>query len=223
MKRTLFWALTLCLVLSVSALGQDEGLKGKSFISGYGGYTVGMGDPWGDQEVNITLLGIPVEMTSKLDPTLSFGAMYHYGVSDKLMLGCEIGFQTYDEEASAVVGGMVIPPESLTETKANILFNGLYALNYVEGEKGFYITFGGGIYGGLGGVLDFEQALTDAAAGKDIDEGGAAFGFNGGILYTHMVSEGFGLFVMPRFHFISSDPTSKMVTISAGVQFPLGG
>jgi hypothetical protein len=222
MKRTLLLTLALCLVVSVSASGQDQGLKGKMFLSGYGGYTIGTGDPWGEQEIDVTLVGIPVDVMWKLDPTICFGGMFHYGVSDKMAIGGELGFQIYKQEESGSVAGTTFPPISTSETKLNILFNGLYAFNYVEGEGGLFFTFGGGVYGGLGGVLDLEQAMEDIAAGTQVDEDNVAFGVNGGFLYTRMVSESLGLFVMPRFHFVFSDPTAKMVQVVGGVQIPFG-
>jgi hypothetical protein len=149
--------------------------------------------------------------------------MFHYGIGEKLMFGGELGFQIYEQKASGSVAGVAFPDTSTSEVKLNILFNGLYAFNYVEGEQGFFLTFGGGIYGGLGGVLDLEQAIDDLMAGKEVDEDGIAFGVNGGFLYTRMVSESLGLFVMPRFHLVFSDPTAKMFQIVAGVQIPIGG
>jgi len=222
MRRVLFQTSALCLLLSISAFGQDQSLQGKMFISGYGGYTLGVGDPWGAQRIDTTIMGIPYDLKWTLDPSIAFGGMFHYGVGDRLMLGGELGFQMYDNEAHEVVAGNTMPGESTTETKLNILFNGLYALNYVEGEKGLFITIGGGIYGGLGGVLDLEKALEDIAADKEPDENGVAFGVNGGLLYTRMVSESFGLFVMPRFHYVFSDPNAKMVQIVGGIHIPLG-
>ena len=93
MKRALLLMLALCLVLSVSALGQDEdeGLKGKMFVSGYGGYTIGMGDAFFDEEE--TIGGVTVGASFKAG--ISFGGAFHYGVTEKLLVGGELGLQSY--------------------------------------------------------------------------------------------------------------------------------
>jgi hypothetical protein len=190
MKRVLLLMLALCLVLSVSALGQDEdgGLKGKMFVSGYGGYTIGMGDAFFDE----TIAGIDVSFKAGI----SFGGAFHYGVTEKFLVGGELGLQSYKAEAS--FGGI---SASETETKMNILASGLYALNYVEDEQAFFLAFGVGQYAGW-------------------DE----FGFNAGVLYSKKMGEKLSVFVMPRFHYVMADPdAAMMVQVAVGVTFPLGG
>ena len=190
MKRAVLLMLALCLVLSVSALGQDEdaGLKGKMFVSGYGGYTIGMGDAFFDE----TIAGIDVSFKAGI----SFGGAFHYGVSDKFLVGGELGLQSYKAEAS--FGGI---SASETETKMNILASGLYALNYVEDEQAFFLAFGVGQYAGW-------------------DE----FGFNAGVLYAKKMGEKLSVFVMPRIHYVMVDPdAAMMVQVAVGVTFPLGG
>ncbi|MCK4372738.1 MAG: hypothetical protein KAW61_06300 [candidate division Zixibacteria bacterium] len=190
MKRAVLLMLALCLVLSVSALGQDEdaGLKGKMFVSGYGGYTIGMGDAFFDE----TIAGIDVSFKAGI----SFGGAFHYGVTEKLLIGGELGLQSYKSEAS--FGGI---SASETETKMNILASGLYALNYVEDEQAFFLAFGVGQYAGW-------------------DE----FGFNAGVLYAKKMGEKLSVFVMPRIHYVMSDPdAAMMVQVAVGVTFPLGG
>lgn len=190
MKRAVVLMLALCLVLSVSALGQDEdaGLKGKMFVSGYGGYTIGMGDAFFDE----TIAGIDVSFKAGI----SYGGAFHYGVTEKLLIGGELGLQSYKAEAS--FGGI---SASETETKMNILASGLYALNYVEDEQAFFLAFGVGQYAGW-------------------DE----FGFNAGVLYAKKVGEKLSVFVMPRIHYVMVDPdAAMMVQVAVGVTFPLGG
>lgn len=190
MKRAVLLMLALCLVLSVSALGQDEdaGLKGKMFVSGYGGYTIGMGDAFFDE----TIAGIDVSFKAGI----SYGGAFHYGVTEKLLIGGELGLQSYKAEAS--FGGI---SASETETKMNILASGLYALNYVEDEQAFFLAFGVGQYAGW-------------------DE----FGFNAGVLYAKKVGEKLSVFVMPRIHYVMVDPdAAMMVQVAVGVTFPLGG
>lgn len=117
------------------------------------------------------------------------------------MIGGELEIQVYDKKEVGTIQGTPYDASG-TETRLNVLVNCMYALNYAEGEGGFFVTFGGGIYGGLGGVLDLQIAIDEALQGIKPDEDGVAFGVNGGLLYTHMVSESYGLFVMPRFHFV---------------------
>ena len=194
MKRALLLMLALCLVLSVSALGQDEdeGLKGKMFVSGYGGYTIGMGDAFFDEEE--TIGGVTVGASFKAG--ISFGGAFHYGVTEKLLVGGELGLQSYKAEVT-IMGTSA----SETETKMNILASGLYALNYVEDEQAFFLAFGVGQYAGW-------------------DE----FGFNAGVLYSKKMGEKLSVFVMPRFHYVMVDPDAAMMfQVVAGVTFPIGG
>lgn len=194
MKRALLLMLALCLVLSVSAMGQDEaaGLKGKMFVSGYGGYTIGFGDVFKDYE-ETTVLG---DICISSDAGISFGGAFHYGVTEKLLVGGELGLQSY--KAELTIMGV---SESETETEMNILASGLYALNYVEDEQAFFLAFGVGQYGGW-------------------DE----FGFNAGVLYSKKMGEKLSVFVMPRFHYVMVDPDAAMMfQVVAGVTFPIGG
>ncbi|MDH3890311.1 MAG: hypothetical protein OEV49_04440 [candidate division Zixibacteria bacterium] len=126
---------------------------------------------------------------------LSFGGAFHYGLTDKFFLGGELGFQSYKTQAS--LGGL---SASTTDTKLNILASGLYALNYVENQQALFLAFGAGQYSGL-------------------DE----FGFNAGVLYTRMAGDKFAWFVMPRFHYVLTDPSGTMVQVVLGVTLPVAG
>jgi opacity protein-like surface antigen len=193
MKRALLLMLALCLMMSATAVAEEgQGLKNAMFVAGYGGYTIGMGDAFEDYEMP-SILG-PIKLT--FDAGISFGGAFHYGVSPKLLVGVEVGFQAYKAEASLL--GVT---ESETEYKANILPCVLYALNFVEDEQAFFLTFGGGFYGG------WEEA-----------------GFNAGLMYTKMVSPSVILLISPRFHYVMADPDAvTMVQIIGGVVIPLGG
>ena len=62
-------------------------------------------------------------------PTIGFGGAFHYGVTPKLLIGGELGMQSY--KAEVTYEGV---SASDSETEMNILFSGLYAMSYVEGE-----------------------------------------------------------------------------------------
>ena len=118
-----------------------------------------------------------------------------------MMVGGELGFQSYksewttDSEYLADLSG----DESSTET--NILGSCLYAMNYAD-DGAMFINFGAGIYGG----------------------GDSEIGFFGGILYQKQLSETMNWFIMPRFHYVMTDPDAmKMIQIAAGVNFAVGG
>lgn len=189
MKRTLLLAGLLCLALSVTVCGQN--LKGEMMIGGYAGYTLGFGDAFKDYE----------EPGFKLSSSagFNFGGMFHYGINEKMMIGGELGLQQYKADMEAVGTapiGTIVVEGSDTETKLNILFNGLYALNYTE-DKAMFLTAGAGIY--------------------DSD-----FGLFGGILYRWAVSPTVFVFAMPRFHIVLADSTFELLQLSAGVQIPIG-
>jgi len=177
MKRVTL--LAVCLILAVSVSAQDD-LTGKMFAGGYLGYGFGFGDAFEDIE---TGLG-----TIERGAGFGFGGTFHYGLNEKLMIGGELGFQNYKAGDES-------------ELETNILFNGLYAFNYVEDETGFFGTFGGGFYGG-----------------SDTN-----FGINGGILYSKLISETISLYGMPRLHIIFADGTPMILQLAVGVLIPIGG
>lgn len=194
MKKSLVIATVLCLVLSMTAFGQ--GVKGKSLVSGFAGYSLGFGDAFGEESG--TFDGLTLDISFK--PTLNFGGMYHYGMSEKLMIGGEISLQSYKAEVTATYEG-ITESASESETETNILFNALYAMNYVEGEQAMYLTFGGGSYG----------------------FGESELGLFGGFVYQKKMSSSMDFFIMPRFHYILAEyvkPT--MITLSVGISLPLG-
>jgi len=190
MKRTLLLVGVLCLVLSVAVSGQ--GLKGKMLISGYGGYTIGMGDAFKDYE----------EPNYKFSNSagINFGGMFHYGINEKMMIGGELGFQSYKWE-SEYTGPVLLGfgSGSSSDTKLNFAANGLYLVNETE-KNAFFITGGIGFY----------------------DYGSTEVGFFGGILYRWAVSPTVFVFAMPSIHLVLADSTFELIQISGGVQIPIG-
>ena len=182
MKRVFVLTVALCLAITMTVTGQVD-LTGKMLTGGYAGYTLGFGDAFPDNDVFSISAGI------------SFGGTFHYGIKEKMMIGGELGFQSYKAEMT-ILG--VSASETSTET--NILFNGLYAINYTDDENAFFVTAGGGLYGGSDSEL----------------------GIFGGIVYRKMVSETVGAYIMPRLHYVMTDPAMTMLQIAVGVQMPIG-
>lgn len=209
MRKLIVVLMVMLLVSGVSAFGQ--GLKGKMAISGYGGYSIGMGDAFKDYE------SFNYKYSSSAG--ITFGGMFHYGVTEKMMVGGELMMQSYKFEGE-YKGGSILDDYlkrgtlgktsgiqqgvdlsySDTETKLNFLASALYALNYTE-ETAFYLIFGAGFY----------------------DFGDTEIGFNGGLMYTKQISPSMDLFGAPRFHVVMADETVMLLQLTAGVQFWLGG
>jgi hypothetical protein len=148
----------------------QDDLTGKMFAGGYLGYGFGLGDAF----------------PGDVDAGFGFGGTFHYGLNERMMIGGELGFQNYDSGTES-------------ELETNILFNGLYAFNYTR-ETGFYLTFGGGFYGG-----------------NDTN-----FGINGGIVYSKLISETISLYGMPRLHIIFADETPMILQLAVGIHIPIG-
>jgi len=181
--------LVLALLMCAPAFGQDFDLKGNMVAGGYAGYTLGMGDPFGDDN------------GCSFDAGIGFGGTFHYGVTPKMMVGGELGFQSYKAEVDAVtIMGFTSPGTSSSSTETNFLGSCLYALNYAD-DGAMFINFGAGLYGGADSEI----------------------GFFGGILYQKKLGETMNWFVMPRFHYVMTDTAMKMIQIAAGVNFAIGG
>lgn len=187
MKKTIAIVMALLVIASVSAFGQ--GVKGQMRITGYGGYSLGFGDAFKDYNVP------PVKVTSSAG--LTFGGMFHYGVTDKLLVGGEVMFQSYKaktEITGAYSQYFGYASGSATDTKANFLGNAMYAFNY-DDAKAIFLIVGAGIY--------------------DSD-----FGINGGFAYTKQLSPTWYLYVAPRLHIVfSSGATAMLLQLAAGAQF----
>lgn len=109
-------AFVFIFVFGSAAYSQD--LEGKIKAGGYLGYTIGFGDAF----------------SGPADAGVNFGGTFHYGIKENLMIGGELGLQSYDYGSES-------------DTKVNIIGSVLYPLNYTD-EKAFYLTGGAGIYGG---------------------------------------------------------------------------
>jgi hypothetical protein len=193
MKKFLTITVALCLLVSGSAFSQDmESLKGTMAAGGYLGYSIGMGDVFDDVDF--------AGGSSSSDAGLSFGGHFHYGVSDKLMIGGEIFLQSYSFDFEYDAGFLGSASGSDSETKTNFLASALYAMSMDE-KKALFLTGGIGFY----------------------DFGDTNIGFNGGILYRFMVSETVALYGMPRIHIVMADDMFQLIQISAGAQFMFGG
>ncbi|MBD3258878.1 hypothetical protein GF377_10625 [candidate division GN15 bacterium] len=190
MKNVMMILAAVCLLAvgSVSA----QGVKGTMAAGGYLGYSIGLGDVFDDIETEFG--------SSSSDAGIGFGGHFHYGVSEKFMIGGEIFLQSYSFEFDYDFGGFGSGSESESETKANFLATGLMVMNQDE-KKAFFLTGGIGFY----------------------DFGDTNIGFNGGILYRWMVSETVGIYAMPRIHIVLADDMFQLIQISAGVQIPFGG
>lgn len=177
MKRIILAVLMVGLLVSAPVFGQDQ-LTGRMYTGGYLGYGFGIGSAFDDVE---TIVG-----TIDRGAGFGFGGTFHYGLNEKLMIGGELGFQNYEVANNS-------------EMETNILFNGLYALNY-SNETGFFMSFGGGFYGG----------------------GDTNFGINGGIVYSKLISETISLYGTPRLHVIFADETPMIFQLAVGILIPIG-
>ncbi len=192
MKKALLIMVVASLLLAGTAFGQ--GVKGKMMISGYGGYTIGMGDAFDDYE------GENYSFSTKAG--ITFGGMFHYGLTEKIMLGGEAFFQSYKFESEYTgpsIPGFTFEDADESETKLNFGANALYAMSDDE-KKSMYLTAGVGFY----------------------DFGDTEIGFNGGFMYSQKVSPTVNVFVMPRIHIVMADDMFELIQIVGGVSIPLG-
>lgn len=199
MKKALLLMLVVCMALGVTAVAENgDGVKGKMFASGYAGYALGFGDLFKDYEETFG----PSRYKYSFDAGIGFGGAFHYGVTPKLMVGGEVGLQSYKSELE-VTGDLFGFNEagSNTNTELNVLATALYALNYAAQQNALFLTFGVGNYGGLD-----------------------AIGLSFGIMYMKMMSTAWALYFMPRMHYVLSDPDAAMMfQLLVGASFPIGG
>ncbi|KAA3636245.1 MAG: hypothetical protein DWP97_03065 [Calditrichaeota bacterium] len=191
-KKTLLLAAALCLCISMTAFSAEEemGVKGKKLVSGYLGYTLGFGDAFSDYE---EVVGTETYKYS-FDAGLNLGGAFHIGVTEKMLIGGELGFQSYKFEST--VGSFSV---SSSDMETNILASALYVLNYEE-EKKMFLNFGTGIYGG----------------------GDSNLGLFGGIVY-HKAMSSYDLILMPRLHYVLADGSKPlMLSLSIEASFPVG-
>jgi len=178
------------LAMSVSGQGMQS-VKDKMMGSIYLGYALGFGDAFKDIEGP----GYKLETSAGI----GFGGMFHYGLTDRLMIGGELGWQHYGYDYTSDYGVYGSYSGGDGSTELNVLANALYVMQYEE-EKAFYLNFGGGLYGG--------------------DD--SNFGIFGGILYSKKFGEKISGFVAPRFHIVFSDPSAMMLQVCVGASLPIG-
>lgn len=194
MKRFIVIMVAIAALLAGSAMAQDMGCKSKMMGSVYGAFAFGMGDAFKDITTN--------HFEVSMDAGIGFGGMFHYGVAEKIFVGAELGVQSY--KAKSKYTGPANPAAAAlayddSNMEVNFLANGLYAINYTDDANALFVTVGAGLYGGF-------------------DD----FGVNGGFMYRKMVSPNLGVFFMPRFHLLFSDPSAMMVQAAVGVSYPFG-
>jgi len=196
MKKVVAIVAVMVLMMGLSAYAQDvASCKGKLNAIGYGAYAIGFGDVFDDTKMTVG----NVTTEHSFDAGLGFGVIGQYGVLDKLFVGLEVGLQMYKAEAKTTGAQIPVPDVDETNTEVNILANGMYAISYTDDLNAFFITAGLGMYGG------------------DNSE----FGLNGGFMFRRMLSPNVGVMVMPRFHYVMSDPAGTMAQIAAGVVIPI--
>ncbi len=185
MKRFVISA-TLILLLAASA-GSAASLKSMMMVGPYAGYTIGFGDAFKDYEIGNS------KFSSKAG--LNFGGNFHYGLSDKMMIGGEVYFQQTKYEVDIEGFGST----SDTESGTNFLFSGLYAMSQMQ-KAMFLLNAGAGLY----------------------DTGDNDIGFFGGIMYQRLLARTMSLYFMARMHFIMAEDTITMLQLAVGLHFWLG-
>ncbi len=186
MKRFVISA-TLILLLAASA-GSAASLKSMMMVGPYVGWSLGFGDAFKDYEIG----------NSKFSSSagLNFGGNFHYGLSDKMMVGGEIYIQSFKYKAEIEGFGS----SSDTESGTNFLFSGLYAMSQMQ-KAIFLLNAGAGLYDG----------------GSDSD-----IGLFGGVMYQRLLKAKMTLYILARMHFIMADDTITMLQLAVGLHFWLG-
>lgn len=200
MKRVIITAMALCLILALSVSAQEMGMKNKMMLSAYGGYTMGMGDAFDDVETE--------HYKMESSATLNFGANFHYGVAPKILVGADVFAWMWKVEAEAVgtiPGGITLPAADETNLQFAILGSALYHA-YTQEKQDLFLQVGVGPH------------FLDGGEGGSSTE----FGVMAGGFYKYMVSPKVGVFFMPRWHMLFSDPSAMLIQLSAGVSIPLG-
>lgn len=185
MKRFVISA-TLIVLLAASA-GSAASLKSLMMVGPYAGWSLGFGDAFKDYEIG----------NSKFSSSagLNFGGNFHYGLSDKMMIGGELYMQRTSYKAEVQGFGS----SSDSETGTNFLFSALYAMSYMQ-KAMFLLNAGAGLY----------------------DTGDNDIGFFGGVMYQRMLKTTMSLYLMARMHFIMANDTVTMLQLAVGLHFWLG-
>lgn len=198
MKRVIFTAVALCLVLAIGTSAQEMGMKNKMMLNGYLGYTIGMGDAFDDQEFQ--------GGSTSSNATFNFGANFHYGVAPKFMVGGDFFAWMWkvETEIDTEVPGFGDLEGDETNLQFAILGSALYHA-YTSEKADLFLQAG------------FGPHFMDGGGESSTEFGAMAGGF-----YKYKVSPKLGVFFMPRWHILFSDPSAMLIQLSAGVSIPLG-
>lgn len=188
MKRFVISAILIVLV--AASAGSAASLKSFMMAGPYAGYTLGLSG-FDDFENEF--------YKSSYGPSVNFGGNFHYGLSDKMMIGGEIYVQRFKASAESKVAGFPVSGASASGSGTNFLFSGLYAMSYMQRAM-LFLNAGAGLY----------------------DTGGNDIGFFGGIMYQRMVAAKMSLFLLARMHFVMASETFMMLQLSVGLHFWLG-
>ncbi len=191
--------ITALVIMVCVPLMAEPGLKGKMMVGPYAGYTIGFGDAFQDVEFP--------GFKSSFGPSYNLGGNFHYGLSDKMMIGGEIYLQnyTYKVESDLLgfgkrLGGAAAAYEaSESELESSFLFSALYRLSMMQ-KAMLMLNFGGGLYGGSENEI----------------------GFFGGIMYQRLLAAKLAIFLASRMHFVMASETIMMLQLMVGVHFWLG-
>jgi|GEM_PF-835831 len=202
MRKVLLIA-AMMMLLATGASANDD-LSGRMAASGFLGYSLGFGEGFDDWEESVSDGFFSYSAKLSRSAGIGYGLMFHYGMSEKLMLGGELSFQSYsyDYEYNNV------ELWSTSESGMNFLASVLYAMNYDETEGGLFLMGGAGLYGG--------PSFTSGFGADD------SFGFFGGVKYEKKFGEQFSGFVMPRFHVVMFDDMAMMLQVAVGGTFDFG-
>ncbi|MGB5106406.1 MAG: hypothetical protein WBP29_02915 [Candidatus Zixiibacteriota bacterium] len=188
MKRFVISAILL--VLLAASAGSAATLKSFMMAGPYAGYTLGLSGFYDEENAFFK---------ASSSPGVNFGGNFHYGLSEKMMIGGEIYIQSikYEQEAKDPLFGQADFSES--ESGTNFLFSALYAMSYMQRAM-LMLNAGAGLY----------------------DTGDNDIGFFGGVMYQRMVAAKMSLFLLARLHFIMADDTLMMLQLAVGLHFWLG-
>jgi hypothetical protein len=186
-------AIVIALLLMTAAVAQAAPtVKAHMMVGPYIGYSLGFGDAFKDYEDEFSKFSS--------NAGLNFGGSFHYGLTDKMMLGGELFVQQYKFEYEDKTGSPFTPNYDVSESETNILGSLLYTMSYMQ-KAVFMLNAGAGIYG---------------------QGSGSELGIFGGIMYNYMIARTIMLAFMPRIHFIMADETVMLLQLSVAIHWWLG-
>ena len=185
MRRIAIFAALI--MLSSVSVSSATSLKSLMMVGPYAGYTLGFGDAFKDYEVG----------NSKFSSSagINFGGNFHYGLTDKMMIGGELYLQRTSAESEVQGFGKV----SDSQTGTHFLFSALYAMSYMQ-KAMLMLNAGAGLY----------------------DTGGSDLGLFGGVMYQRLLKSTMSLYLLARLHFIMAGDTITMLQFAVGLHFWLG-